>query len=246
MLNPLLNWQPVESFKKRGYVVVLGGAKNETGGMVLNTLKLLNDVERGARKKGIAIIKPGKDKGTEQSFCGIFSKKMTDGGNAADFKETFLTDIFDMLMERQGLIKCDPKVVNSGRKCDRRTVQIDRRGKRRVVEMFFGCNQNHFCFIFIELQFVHVHPHLEIGNTGLGGGDEVGEVRDRSREIELIIIRETMVRERVVSGNRRNGLSVEDEQNGPQNRALGNAVVQRRSRGRKAVYRDRLVAIGEI
>ena len=55
-----------------------------------------------------------------------------------------------------------------------------------------------------------------------------------------------MVGQRVVDGNRRNGLGIEDKQNWPQDRALGYAVKQRGRRGRKTIYRDRLIAISEI
>ena len=142
--------------------------------MVLNTLKLVNDVVGATRKKGVAIIKPGKDERAEQSFGGIVSKKMADRGDAADFKEAGATDIFNMLMKGQRLVESDAKIVNSGGENDRRAVQIDRRRKRGVIETLFRSNQNYFRFILVKLQLANVHPRLEVRDAGLSGGNQAG------------------------------------------------------------------------
>ena len=142
--------------------------------MVLNTLKLVNDVVGAARKKGVAIIKTGKDERAEQSFGGIVSKKMADRRDAADFKEAGATDIFNMLMKGQRLVESDAKIVNSGGENDRRAVQIDRRRKRGVIETLFRSNQNYFRFVVVKLQLVNVHPRLEVRDAGLSGGNQAG------------------------------------------------------------------------
>ena len=63
VLDSVLYWQPVQGLKKRSYVVVFRGAKNEAGSMILNTLKLIDDIFGRAREKGITIVKTGKNKG---------------------------------------------------------------------------------------------------------------------------------------------------------------------------------------
>jgi hypothetical protein len=231
ILNSLLNRKPVKGLKERSYMVIFGRAKDETGGMILHTLKPIDDVVGGTRKEGVAIIKTGKNKGTEQSFGGILSEEVTDGGDAADFKETSATNVSDMLLEGERLVKSDSKIADSRRKSDRRTIQINRRGNSRMVKEFFGSEENHFSFIFVKLQPVKIHPCLQVGDARLSRGNEVRKVRDRSREIELIIIRETVVRKRVMGNDGRDRMSVKNEQNGPQDRALGNAILQGRGIG---------------
>lgn len=107
VLDSMLYWQPVKGLKKRSYVVIFRGTKNEAGSMILNTLKLIDDIVGRAREKGIAIVETGKNKGAKQSFSCLISEKMANGSNATDFEEAGTTDVSNMLMKGEGLVESD-------------------------------------------------------------------------------------------------------------------------------------------
>lgn len=51
------------------------------------------------------------------------------------------------------------------------------------------------------------------------------EVRDRSREIELIVVREAMMRKRMVSGNVGDRIGIQNKEDGSEDRALRHAIL---------------------
>lgn len=107
VLDSLLYWQPVKGLKKRSYMVILRRTKNEAGSMILHTLKLIDDIVGRAREKGITIVKTGKNKGAEQSFSCLIGEEMANGSDATDFEEAGTTEVSNVLMKGEGLVKSD-------------------------------------------------------------------------------------------------------------------------------------------
>ena len=88
-------------------MVILRRTKNEAGSMILHTLKLIDDIVGRAREKGITIVKTGKNKGAEQSFSCLIGEEMANGSDATDFEEAGTTEVSNVLMKGEGLVKSD-------------------------------------------------------------------------------------------------------------------------------------------
>ena len=67
-----------------------------------------------------------------------------------------------MLLKREILVEGNAQVVDSWRKMNRGSIQIDRERERQAFLVVFRSNENHLCLIRIQLQFIVVHPCLNI------------------------------------------------------------------------------------
>ena len=119
-------------------------------------------------------------------------------------------------------------------------------GREMDEQIFFRSNDDKFGFVLIKFEFVLRHPNLKLRDTGLRGRNENREIGEGSRSIQLIVIRETVMGERMALNNRSNGLSIKNEKDRPQDRTLGHTKAEGRRIRRQATDRNRARAIKEI
>jgi hypothetical protein len=105
----------VKRVQKRRNVVGFRRAKDKSSCMVLDPLEFGDEIIRTARKESVTIIQARKYKGTEKSFSRVLREEVTDGRNSTDLIVAGFTDVSNVLIERESLIKGDTEIAGSGR-----------------------------------------------------------------------------------------------------------------------------------
>jgi hypothetical protein len=104
----------VKRVQDRRNVVRFRRAKDKSSCVVLDPLKFGDEIVRTARKESVAIIQARKYKGTEKNLSGFFREEVTNGRNSTDLIIAGFTDISNVLIERESLIKGDTEIAGSG------------------------------------------------------------------------------------------------------------------------------------
>ena len=126
------------------------GLEDKLCNMVLNFLEIFNEVFWRTSKWSTTEFQMWQNKSTEKGFSGI------NRGDAANLTVAQMADISNMLAEWEGLVKCDTKIANRGRQGD--WAAFESNWQRQPQNGFWGADQNHFSLIFLEFQFIYIHP----------------------------------------------------------------------------------------
>jgi hypothetical protein len=105
----------VKRVQKRRNVVRFRRAKDNSYCMVLDPLEFRDEIVWTARKERVTIIQARKHKGTQKSFSGILREEVTNRRNSTDLIVAGFTDISNVLMERESLIKGDTEIADRRR-----------------------------------------------------------------------------------------------------------------------------------
>lgn len=102
----------MERFKERSDVFVFSCFKDKTSSRVLDLLEFFYEIERGAGKKSITIVKFGENKGTDESDGGLNRDVRADAAEFVKFEVGRFADIGDVLVERHIRRNCDTEVAS--------------------------------------------------------------------------------------------------------------------------------------
>jgi hypothetical protein len=105
----------VKRVQDRRNVVRFRRAKDKSSCMVLDPLEFGDEIIRTARKESVTIIQARKYKGTEKSFSRVLREEVANGRNSTDLIVAGFTDIGNMLIERESLIKGDTEIAGCRR-----------------------------------------------------------------------------------------------------------------------------------
>ena len=153
---------------------------------------------------------------------------MSDGANSAKFKIAGLADRGNLLLKTESLVKKDAKISYSFRSRNDRFVKLNGFWKWHRGLQMLGNNKNHLCFVIVQLKFVMRHPGFYVRNALFRRRDDFWEIRNRARFVDLIVVRKTMVRERMMRHNLSDRLSVQYKENGSKDGSLGDTKLQGR------------------
>ena len=92
-----LDWEPVQTLKRRSDVISCSGASDESGGCILDPLQWIDGRLRKCCQNGVAVIHSGCHKSRHQTRRDIGTEDSTDGFKAAKMEETGTDDGADML-----------------------------------------------------------------------------------------------------------------------------------------------------
>ena len=112
-------------------------------------------------------------------------------------------------MKTKSLVKKDAKISYSFGSRNDRFIKLNGFWKWHRGLQMLGYDKDHLSFIIVQLKFVVCHPKLYVRDALFRRGDDFWEIRDRARFVDLIVIREAMVRERMMGHNLSDWLSVQ-------------------------------------
>ena len=218
--------KPVQFFQERCCVVMTGCQENKSWSKVLNFLERLDDRIRCTHKETVAVVKPWKDVGSDESLGCVFSEKPAEWTNAFKLEISSLADFYDVLLHGQFWDKNESKIPGRIREGDVVRVKSNRirEGNGRRFQGRRKGKEKSFCFVVVQFELIFRHPCFYVVCACTEFFGEVGHFIERSGFLELCVICEKMMVYRVVSydiGKRR---SVQDEENGPQYWALRHTV----------------------